>query len=294
MVWYFRPNRYDEKAREPIQGEFFSTEAIKNPAEALVREGIQNSLDAALRDDRGELRDTVRVRIVLATGREALPAKDVQPWLKRAWPHIEAEGNGLREQPTEADDCNYLLFEDFNTTGLTGDETAVDVKPRDRNAFYYFYRAEGRSGKGQQDRGRWGIGKHVFPRSSAISTFFGVTVRSDDKRQLLMGTCVLKTHDVDGIRYSPDAWFGQVQEGGPVLPIETNSQIDSFKRLFRISRSNETGLSLVVPFIDPAFTLDHIVEALEYRQPQRDRARARCTDTIKPTATSNCRRPQRG
>ena len=46
MNWYFRPLEVDETTREPIQGEFFSTEAIRNPTEALVREGIQNSLDA--------------------------------------------------------------------------------------------------------------------------------------------------------------------------------------------------------------------------------------------------------
>jgi hypothetical protein len=46
MNWHFRPLEVGETTREPIQGEFFSTEAIRNPTEALVREGIQNSLDA--------------------------------------------------------------------------------------------------------------------------------------------------------------------------------------------------------------------------------------------------------
>jgi hypothetical protein len=46
MSWHFRSLAIGEKTREPIQGEFFSTEAIHNPTEALVREGIQNSLDA--------------------------------------------------------------------------------------------------------------------------------------------------------------------------------------------------------------------------------------------------------
>src|SRR6266481_1159879 len=55
MKWHFRPYAPGEKTRDPIQGEFFATDAIRNPAEALIREGIQNSLDAQLKNDDGEL-----------------------------------------------------------------------------------------------------------------------------------------------------------------------------------------------------------------------------------------------
>src|ERR1035438_4860664 len=47
--WHFRPLVPGETTRDPIVGEFFATEAINNVGEALVREGIQNSLDAALK-----------------------------------------------------------------------------------------------------------------------------------------------------------------------------------------------------------------------------------------------------
>jgi len=44
--WYFNQPKPGDKNREPVLGQFFATDAITNPAEALVREGIQNSLDA--------------------------------------------------------------------------------------------------------------------------------------------------------------------------------------------------------------------------------------------------------
>ena len=47
--WYFRPKVKGETIREPIHGEFFATDAISDPGMALVREGIQNSLDAGRR-----------------------------------------------------------------------------------------------------------------------------------------------------------------------------------------------------------------------------------------------------
>ncbi len=51
MVWFFREQAAGEITRDPIIGEFFATEAIDNPAEALVREGIQNALDAKTEDE---------------------------------------------------------------------------------------------------------------------------------------------------------------------------------------------------------------------------------------------------
>ncbi len=43
MNWQFRTRRPGEPTRDPIVGEFFATEAIHNPAEALIREGIQDA-----------------------------------------------------------------------------------------------------------------------------------------------------------------------------------------------------------------------------------------------------------
>ena len=77
MNWYFRELAVGEKTRDPIQGEFFATEAIRNPADALVREGFQNSLDEALEQ-------TVRVNILLARDTDALPADKAANWFKGA------------------------------------------------------------------------------------------------------------------------------------------------------------------------------------------------------------------
>src|SRR5690606_738794 len=64
--WTFYEWRTGPSQRDPIQGEFFATEAIRDPAEALVREGIQNSLDAATNEDGVE---QTLVRITVATGK---------------------------------------------------------------------------------------------------------------------------------------------------------------------------------------------------------------------------------
>lgn len=209
MSWQYRVKAPNEKVRDPIQGEFFSTEAIKNPAEALVREAIQNALDATLKDKSGQPMDPLRVRFFLATGKNASPASRAAKWFTGAWEHFHAPGNGLREPPQKNELCSWLVFEDFNTCGLEGDVKQFEPLDGQQNHFFYFFRAEGKSVEGGKERGRWGVGKHVFPRSSRANTFFGLTVRASDKKRLLFGTSVFKSHRVGSKYYCPDGYYGK-------------------------------------------------------------------------------------
>ena len=254
MTWYFRKPSQGETTRDPIVGEFFSTDAISGAAEALVREGIQNALDAGVGGP-------VRVRILLANADHALPSARASSWFTGAWPHIEATGNGLRDTPSQNDPCQFLVFEDFGTTGLRGDVQQAFDEPGNRNSFFYFFRAEGRTGKSEGDRGRWGVGKHVFPRSSRINTVFGLTVRSDDNRRMLMGHTVLKSHKIGADHWSPDGHFGR-RPSALVLPTETPEILDKFALDFQVTRTTEPGLSLVVPFLDDEFTYPDLVRAV--------------------------------
>jgi hypothetical protein len=253
-MWYFRKKGRGEKIRDPIQGEFFATEAIASPAEALVRESIQNSLDAG--DG-----NAVRVRMYLGRGEAALYAKSAETLFNGAWQHYSAESNGLRDAPKPSDHCPYLVVEDFGTSGLTGDPRQSDPLPGVVNPFFLFFRAEGLSGKGEKERGRWGVGKYVFPRSSLISSHFGLTVRKDDGRELLMGAATLKSHVVDGQTYCPDGLFGALESDDFVLPLDDERAIKDFRQSFSISRQSEPGLSVVVPYVDPDITFEELLLA---------------------------------
>lgn len=261
--WHFNELIPGEKTREAMQGEFFATEAIRNPAEALVREGIQNSLDAGVRNESGHPLEPVRVRLHLATGDYAAKPKDFAPFFEGAWPHLHAEGNGLKNEPRETKCCEFLVFEDFGTSGLVGDVNQWADEPGVKNAFYYFFRAEGRTGKGNEDRGRWGVGKYVFPRSSRANLFFGLTVRRDDKKRLLMGQAVLRSHKCGQKHYKPDGSYCELAMNGLQLPTGDKTLIELFRSVFSITRQNESGLSIVVPWIDPEeFTFTMMVEAV--------------------------------
>jgi hypothetical protein len=255
-MWCFRKKARNEKIRDPIQGAFFSTEAIAGPAQALVREAIQNSLDARLDGHK------VRVRFWLATGERSLSPDDVAAFFEGTWQHYAAEGNGLDKAPTQSMCCPYLVVEDFGTKGLTGDVTQADPDPHQKNPFFLFFRAEGLSAKGGAELGRWGIGKFVFPRSSLASTHFGLTIRHDDRKRLLLGAVTLKAHRIGDTTYSPDALFGRPDSDGFVLPLSDSALLDRFSRTFNLSRSTEPGLSVVVPFVDPEITYGELIAAV--------------------------------
>lgn len=258
MKWNFIKYPAGMTIRDAMVGEFFSVDAIDKPAQALIREAIQNSLDARPNKD-----IPLTVRIFL--GKITEPNL-VNKWFDGAWEHYDADRR-LENKPQKNEAISYLVFEDFGTTGLQGDiEQAYDIETV-KNPFFYFFRAEGRSGKGEDDRGRWGVGKHVFADISRVKTFWGLTVRNDDKQHMLMGRAVLRSRLVGSDFYSPDGYFGSGD--GFTLPLLEQSTIHQFSMDFNVSRKDESGLSVIVPFIDDDITFENIKSAVveEYFYP---------------------------
>jgi hypothetical protein len=242
--WRFEKKPRTQKSRDPMQDKFFTNDSISDDAHALVREAIQNSLDA-----RADNTQPVKARIYL--GLHAAEGKVMHRYVSdSAWEHFNAKDSGLIDPPSREDECRFLVYEDFNTSGLSGDEQASE--PDGDNAFCYFMRAEGRSGKHDGARGRHGIGKIVFPKVSRIRTFLAVTVRSPDQACLIAGQSLLKEHHVGGETFTPDGWWGAFdEEDGFQLPVVDDVHLfEEIKTDFSLNRNvGEPGLSLVMPYI---------------------------------------------
>ncbi|MHA7836110.1 MAG: hypothetical protein ACX98W_01470 [bacterium] len=230
----------------PIEGEFFTPQGV---ADALVRETIQNSLDAKLPGSR----EPVHVHFKYSRRVRQLSPADAAPYLSGIAPHLRALSN-LVEVPATASGMPFLTIEDFGTRGLSGspEQADDDDAGATKNNFYYFWRNIGRSAKEEHDRGRWGLGKTVFPACSGINSFFGLTRRHDDQKALLMGQSVLQVHKVDGERCSPYGYFADFEPtGGFARPIEDSGLIDRFCVDFGLHRGSSPGLSIVIPYPDP-------------------------------------------
>ena len=186
LAWHFNKVNPCCKNREATQGDFFSNDT---ELRGFIREAVQNSLDAK----RARVKSAVRVRIFVSGEKAALTAENSKRYFQDRWNHFQSEGSGLRDVPRIDEPCRFITYEDSGTTGLTGDVNQYHEISGVRNPFYYFFRAEGQSNKTDGGRGRWGLGTFVFPRSSRIRSFFGVTMRHDDKQRLLVGQSILRS-----------------------------------------------------------------------------------------------------
>lgn len=224
-MWNFKILEPGTPERNPRETEFFR---LKSPSEAVVREFIQNSLDARNNEK--------TIKIVISFTR--VPGENFCNFLDNTLKEHLIACNILHghEYP---EFIPFLILEDFGTTGLDG---PYNPDARDGN-FYNFWWREGISQKTEQKAGRWGLGKITFHIVSKIRTFFGLTIRND-RKTLLMGKTLLKTHELNDKRYN---YFGYYCNRD-FTPIEDNFIISLFNKYTGITRKvNEIGFSLVIP-----------------------------------------------
>ena len=250
-MWVFNtPRRYGVEL-DPTEREFFINNQTDRSS-ALIRETIQNSLDAQ-RDDAPQV-------VVKFTFNEAglfLRPDIMDRYLEGLLPHLHALETELNLDEVDFATPRFLTIEDFGTHGLRGDPAKDD-----KTDFYYFWRVVGRCGKGDTKGGRWGLGKTVFPNSSQLSAFFGYTVPSDTRAANLFGQAALKTHEVDGVTFLPYAFFTKSNRAERELPLDDPAALDAFRRDFQVTRTAaEPGLSIVVPFPYAELTEISLLEA---------------------------------
>lgn len=242
--WAFRETSDGEPERLPRESEFFVGGSL-DVAGSLVRETIQNSLDA---------RQTVpvRVRFAFISQRTSQARRFYEGLVEHLRASGLAEGTGINN------DClRLLLAEDFNTCGLTGAVRGDELEEGCPSNFYNFWWREGIAQKRGASGGRWGLGKVTFHVASRIRSIWGLTVRQDDGRALLLGKCLLKPHRIEGKRFDCYGYFSDDR----YRPVEGAAALDDFRQAFGISRGAEPGLSIAIPCVREDVTPDTTVRA---------------------------------
>lgn len=263
MEWRFKKLTRDDTLQTPSHLEFFHNEALSSTVDALAREDIQNRLDARARN---EARVEVRYRLC-----GPVSSGNYKQWFAGLASHLASPqvGEELGSSPSIHRPLKWLVIEDFSTTGLEGDPTRFQDPPAglgQRNDFFWFIRNVGRSGKKEGDRGRWGLGKIVYPAASQVRSIFAYTVRRSDWRRMLIGRSVLAVHDIDGAQHDSEGYFGRFDD--PVhtffaTPQEDPEVLDRFVSDFRIQRSvSDPGLSLVIPWPEDDIGIDTLVRSI--------------------------------
>jgi len=247
-MWKFRELTEGELERNPHEAEFFNVGDTDKSA-SLVREIIQNSLDAKLLG-----KDSIRVRFTFGK----LKKSDGGIYFGKLIPHIESCGLLPQEYSAE-DEISLLTIEDFETTGLDGPVILDEVKKEGKSGNYYnFWWCEGKSQKGGKSAGRWGLGKTAFHIASSLRSFWGLTVRQNDNRELLLGKSLLKPHPRNGHMFDYYGYFA----GEHYNPIETKEILEDFRSKFALTRNGEPGLSIIIPMPAAEINCDSIIRSL--------------------------------
>lgn len=210
-----------------------------HPLDLLVRESVQNSLDAAIDSDRkGD------VRVVFGKGEfdvdrfagflgEESGGK-LKEWLRR-----NKVGN------------NYISIRDSRCSGLTGDPK--DNKSNIYKLVYGFL--DGKDAENATAGGSFGVGKTVF-------LHFGIGFvcyysRTESGHRLSLFYC--KNNEKKNIfekHYMPFqlAWWGsrESRNCNAVYPIEDEAIISKFLNIFDIApyQDGDTGTTVIIPFFD--------------------------------------------
>lgn len=254
--WRFRQMKLSELNREPTEDEFFLRE---DALASLVREAIQNSLDAA------DGPDPVRVRFYLSGAEHALTTSDAERWLLGLRPHLAACETSAAQSIDEP--LTFLAIEDFGTKGLEGNPRAAqrhELKGENED-FFFFWRVVGKTGKPGTKMGSRGLGKAVYTSSSGIGCVLGWTRRSDNQ-SLLMGQAKLGLHELEDVhgghpvQHAAYGYFGvygkRLEDHDFAVPTSDGCVIDRFRTAFQLSRDNENGFSLVIPYPAPELSPD--------------------------------------
>lgn len=256
-MWRFPRSGPEDSNKSSKLDEFF---ASQNPTTSIVRESLQNSLDAKPDDRDGP----VRVRFTLSERSWT----DLAPWIG-----TNEDGLTLNDHTASEDleqfKADYrgktfrcMAVEDYNTDGLTGD-TDKDAA-RSGSNFVGFWWNEGITGKKTGTSGSHGVGKTTLTKLSGMSSFLAVTKRRDDDREFLLGFSNLPFHQLDGASYLGYGRFGVMESRGEIehlMPIEDSSAIKKFCKAFDIERSDH-GLSVLIPAVDDRVDRKSVVGAV--------------------------------
>ncbi len=227
---------------------------------ALVREAIQNSLDARAGTD-----DPVRVRFSFHGMRTILSASQTCIYSNGLEKHLEAGGVVT---PRLSGPMRYLTIEDSGTTGLTGSVEENNERGNENN-FWGFFRSDFISSKSEDTGkgGSWGVGKSVFIQASNWNSCLVVTRRQNEDQLLMMGRAVLQSHSIGEKKYGQYGWFAKSErdEDSLRMPIASLNDpagiIESAIKDFQLRR-DQPGMSIIIPEPNDLLSSEEAIKAV--------------------------------
>ena len=245
--WHFAPTAggQDQGPNEAMS-ELFK----KDPFESLVRESIQNSLDAVQDKDR-PVHVVFRWKRLIGSNHPGLFA--LQDHFRACVSFWNSQSAKDKFDPmiryieeNSISGVYYLEVSDSNTSGM-------DYKPNDRQCpFYSFVRSAGNSSKAMNSAGgSYGFGKAAYFNVSKIRTVL-VSTQTPAGKSFFEGVSSICTHELDGEKRSHVGYYDN-NNGEPVSDIE---------RIPKRFRREEPGTSVCIVGVDQNEGYDDVVRAV--------------------------------
>lgn len=211
----------------------------------LVRESVQNSLDAAKEN-------TKSVNVDFVTGK--FDASALNAHFDRITQKLD------KKYPSAYGEYDFIQIRDSGTNGLTGPVTYDDVE---NNQFGNLLKLVYEICKPQQNEGAggsWGLGKTVYFRMGTGLVIYYSRIYQDGKYIERMAACMVEDETKpDAILPSKGklkrgiAWWGKTVEQNHTIPLENAPEIKEILDIFGIApySGDETGTAIIIPYIKP-------------------------------------------
>ncbi len=244
------PNPGPTPVNQSLDAEIFDGDRVPL-SETVVREAIQNSLDARLALNH----EAVEVRINF---HEETKGPQI-PFLQEAMDYRAEAGLPVPTQ-WKSGIVSWMTVEDFASSGLKG-----TVKNRTGD-FWNYWLNFGLSNKSDNARGGRGIGRVTFLIASTVSTVLGYTKRHEDSEEHACGMTVLRAGDYNGSFRSTHAYLAK-GEAGSVYHLHSAESFKSqlckaFKLRADVDKESDSGLSLVMPYPNSNLSEDGILASV--------------------------------
>ncbi len=224
----------------------------------LVREAIQNSSDASLRESGDSFGVSLNYKTFSPKQFNDL-LSDVKDILNERYPESEAD---------------YLEIRDYKTSGLTGSVRRAEVAqfPDDHGNYFKLVFDTGKEQTNSDDGmagGSWGYGKSVYFRFGIGLVLFYSQIKTDGGYESRLIVALVEHENsenaiLSGVREDAigRAWWGRrdAEDSTELLPITDLAEIKEILNVFGVEPFGltETGTSIIIPYIDKEKLMDGI------------------------------------
>lgn len=219
----------------------------------IVREAIQNSLDATLPKEKETLFD-LKLNSFMTS---------------KLSPHFEGISEKLEKQyPGEN---TFLAFSDKNTTGLTGVYDTTDHSLLRESNFQKLIFDIGKNQEQEGAGGSWGLGKTSYFRSGIGLVIYYTRIKTSiGYEERLVGSLIESPKSKQRLLVGNPrgiAWWGEYgSDKNFILPITNHKEIEKILDVFSLKRyeNKETGTTIIIPYFHSQNQLDLSNEERHY------------------------------